>query len=77
MSLEQAINHGKEHRKQYHPNSAKSIDWSCRNHGECKWCAENRQFSDKKREFDADEYMEEWADWMNAPLGITAKDRTK
>lgn len=24
----------------------------------------------------ADKYMDDWADWMNAPLGPTALDRT-
>ena len=48
MSLDKAIEHGKEHRKPYH--GSKAIDATCRNHGSCKWCEENRTFSDKKRE---------------------------
>ena len=40
MSLEQSINYGKEHRKQYH--GAKAVDPSCRNHGECVYCKKNR-----------------------------------
>ena len=48
MSLDKAILHGKEHRKAYH--GSKSIDRTCRNHGGCEWCAENRKhkFRDKR-----------------------------
>ena len=41
MSLDKAIKHGKEHRKQY--TGSKSIDRTCRNHGGCLWCEENRK----------------------------------
>ena len=40
MSMDKAIQHGKEHRKPYH--GAKSIDPTCRNHGGCPHCAGNR-----------------------------------
>ena len=48
MSLDKAIEHEKEKRKQY--RGSKAIDRSCRNHGTCKWCEENRKhkFRDKK-----------------------------
>ena len=48
MSLDKAIEHGKEHRKPY--RGSKAIACSCRNHGTCDWCRENRQhkFRDKK-----------------------------
>ena len=36
MSLDKAIEHGKEHRKPY--TGAKAIDCTCRNHGSCDWC---------------------------------------
>lgn len=52
MSLEKAIEHGKEHRKPYHVdrrNFAKSISRQCRNHGSCIWCKGNRKYSSKKR----------------------------
>ena len=42
MSLDKAIDHGKEHRKPY--RGSKAIDPSCRNHGGCPWCEENRKF---------------------------------
>ena len=47
MSLEKAIQHKKEKRKPY--IGAKSVAKSCRNHGSCPWCRENRKhkFRDK------------------------------
>ncbi|MBO5969275.1 MAG: hypothetical protein J6S14_12345 [Clostridia bacterium] len=47
MSLDKAIEHGKEHRKPY--RGSKAIDKTCRNHGGCDWCKENRTISDKRR----------------------------
>lgn len=40
MSLDKAIEHGKEKRKQY--RGSKAIDCTCRNHGSCEWCRNNR-----------------------------------
>lgn len=40
MSLRKAIEHGKEHRKPYY--GSKDFDKTCRNHGGCPWCEENR-----------------------------------
>lgn len=40
MGFEKAINSGKEHRKPYH--GAKAVDHSCRNHGSCTYCRDNR-----------------------------------
>lgn len=48
MSLNKAIEHKKEHRKKY--RGAKAVDKSCRNHGRCAWCRENRQHKFKKAE---------------------------
>lgn len=48
MSLNKAIDHGKEHRKPY--TGSKAIDKSCRNHGGCEWCEENRKHKNDKRE---------------------------
>ena len=47
MSLDKAIEHNKEKRKQY--RGAKAVDSSCRNHGDCDWCAGNRQYKNIKR----------------------------
>lgn len=42
MSLDKSIAQGKECRKPY--RGSKAIDPSCRNHGGCPWCEENRKF---------------------------------
>lgn len=42
MSLNKAIEHNKEHRKPY--RGAKAVDCTCRNHGTCDWCKENRLY---------------------------------
>jgi len=41
MGLEKAIKYGKEKRKSY--RGAKAVDRSCRNHGDCPYCANNRR----------------------------------
>lgn len=48
VALDKAIEHGKEKRKPY--RGSKAIDCTCRNHGTCKWCEENRKhkFRDKR-----------------------------
>ena len=48
MSLNKGIEHGKEHRKPY--RGSKAFDCSCRNHGTCEWCKENRLHKFKKEE---------------------------
>ena len=48
MSLDKSIEHGHDHRKQYY--GSKAIDKSCRNHGGCPWCEENRNHKHRKRE---------------------------
>lgn len=47
MALDKAIIHGKEKRKEYY--GTKAIDRTCRNHGSCPYCAENRQYKNLKR----------------------------
>lgn len=47
MSLDKSIAQGKERRKQY--RGGKAIDKSCRNHGGCEWCLENRMYKNLKR----------------------------
>ena len=47
MALDKAIEHKKEHRKMY--RGSKAIDASCRNHGGCDWCLENRTYKYKKK----------------------------
>jgi hypothetical protein len=48
MGLEKAILHNKEHRKPY--KDSRRFDHSCRNHGSCDYCFDNRTFFHKKRE---------------------------
>ena len=55
MSLNKAIASGKEHRKQY--RGAKAVDCTCRNHGDCDWCKENRLYKYLKR-LDKANYIE-------------------
>jgi hypothetical protein len=47
MALDKAIRYGKEHRKPYF--GSKSFDRTCRNHGGCPWCEENRKYKNIKR----------------------------
>lgn len=43
----------------YKGSRSKNIDPSCRNHGSCPWCKNNRLFFDKKRrQVMLDEYWE-------------------
>ena len=47
MSLDKSIKHGKERRKQY--RGTKAYDKTCRNHGSCDYCRNNRLHNCKKR----------------------------
>ena len=47
MSMNKAIESGKEHRKQY--RGSKAFDTSCRCHGGCPWCRGNRMHRTEKR----------------------------
>lgn len=47
MSLDKAIIHHKEHRKEYY--GSKSFDRSCRNHGGCSVCEGNRKYKYTKK----------------------------
>ncbi len=46
MSLDKAIEHGKEFREEY--RGSKAIDRTCRNHGSCDWCKNNRTIQHNK-----------------------------
>lgn len=48
MSLDQAIKHNKEFRQDYY--KSKRFDTSCRNHGSCGYCRDNRLYRFKKAE---------------------------
>ena len=58
MALNKAIEHKKEHRKPYH--GGKAIAKSCRNHGGCLWCEENRKYSYKKNIKKMEFRLKEW-----------------
>lgn len=47
MSLDKAIEHGKEKRKKY--RGSKAIDGSCRNHGSCPHCRSVNKYKLKKQ----------------------------
>lgn len=58
MSLDKSIIHGKEKRKMY--RGSKAIDCTCRNHGSCDWCLQNRKHKFRDKNFDAiDDYYSE------------------
>lgn len=57
MGFEKAIEHGKTKRKPY--RGSKAFDCSCRNHGTCDWCRENRMYKNIKRELKSKEYEKE------------------
>lgn len=44
--LDKAIEHNKEHRKPYH--GSKAFDRTCRNHGGCDYCKNNRLYRSNK-----------------------------
>lgn len=58
MSLDKAIEHGKEKRKPY--IGGKAVFQRCRNHGDCDWCKENRLYSFKVQEEAADSKIKEY-----------------
>jgi hypothetical protein len=58
MSLDKAIMHKKEHRKEY--TGAKWWAKSCRNHGDCPWCQGNRKYRYNKRKESCKQQEEEY-----------------
>ena len=58
MSLDKAIEHGKEKRKQY--IGAKAVDYSCRNHGTCSWCLSNRTIQQQREEESFQQALDEF-----------------
>lgn len=57
MSHNKAIEHGKEKRKRY--IKAKAVDKSCRNHGSCPYCRDNRLHNSKAKKLHAEQDMQE------------------
>lgn len=70
MSLDKAITYKKEFRQHY--RKSKRFDRTCRNHGSCPYCHNNRRAHDKRIEIRAKQIMEEdtdtlqqrYDDWM-------------
>lgn len=60
MSLNKAIEYGKEHRKEY--KGSKAIDSTCRNHGSCEYCKLNRLYQIRKEKEKALEKLQEYTD---------------
>ena len=54
--LDKAIEHGKEHRKPY--RGSKAFDRTCRNHGGCDWCKDNRLYRTNRLEKKAKQDIE-------------------
>lgn len=57
MSHNKAIEHGKEHRRQY--TKSKAVDKSCRNHGTCPYCRDNRLHNSIAKKLHAEQDMQE------------------
>lgn len=62
MSLDKAVQHGKEYRKPY--TVGKAIDRTCRNHGSCDYCRENRLHASKVQQEIADAKLKEYEKGM-------------
>lgn len=58
LSLDKAIEHGKEKRKPY--RGAKAIDSTCRNHGSCEWCKSGRLYHKLKSDEASKQMLEEY-----------------
>ena len=58
MSLDKAIEYGKENRRLY--TGCKAIDKTCRNHGSCGWCKDNRTYQARKEEAKMEIREKEW-----------------
>lgn len=70
MSLEKAIQHKKEKRKPY--RGSKAFDCSCRNHGSCSYCENNRTLFDKKARLKTEGQEDEFFGYWNLPDPLDA-----
>ncbi len=69
MSLDKAISHGKEHRKQY--RGAKACDKTCRNHGSDDWAKSNRLNRSNRLIEKSNQELKEMDEAENEPCAIT------
>ena len=61
MSMDKAIEHGKEHRKPWRGSArSKNFDKTCRNHGSCDYCKFNRLHTFMKNDAAAKSKLKEW-----------------
>lgn len=61
MAMYKAIKSGKEHRVEYGTKNqpyCKAVDPTCRNHGSCLWCLNNRTFKDRNKKKNAIQEIE-------------------
>ena len=58
MSIDKAILSGKEKRKPY--RKSKRFDRTCRNHGSCPWCENNRTHSCRKQKLKAEQIVKDF-----------------
>lgn len=88
MSLDKAIEHGKEKRRRYW--GSKEFDRSCRNHGSCGWCRDKVKYKRAKAELAVEPTpMPEWlerqldnaertvAEWSDAKCEAAGIPRNK
>lgn len=63
MSLDKAIEHKKEYRKPF--TNSKAFDYSCRNHGSCPYCQNNRKHSTMRKQLASDigEQLEDYEEY--------------
>lgn len=61
MSFDKAIEHHKEHRKEY--TDSRAFDRTCRCHGSCAYCEGNRRYREfrleEKYKYDIKEYEDD------------------
>ena len=81
MSMDKAIEHGKEHRKPWRGSArSKNFDKTCRNHGSCDYCKFNRLHTFMKNKVVADDRLKEWEGqdiiWFVTYLFIFSDDST-
>lgn len=62
--LNKSIEHGKEYRKQY--TRAKLCDPTCRNHGSCHYCKQNRTFSFARNNWWSKQELQEYRQDANS-----------
>ena len=84
MSLDKAIEFGKEKRKQY--RKSKAFDRTCRNNGKCPWCEGNRTYQARKehkriqsleKEEEYEEVLEEYEEVLEEYEEVTEPKKSE